>query len=270
MNQKPDITSMLQNIGKALMAALSYRAYPVESVKQSIEDIETIQSNMSYLLDCEIYFRSTSSKDPLYYISNILYNLKTRNELNITPDELKWLGSVWKNFLVRSISYQNLFSTIDHYRVKFKSYYNYSGIFINQIDNVNLVKEEFIDTATPENAPLTKLENAHHSFSEVLSWMKPTYYFLLDYYYERVNRDSIDISEALQHESEGLANFGENKYTYYDITFLTCQSLGVLEAAYLILKKKKTSKRIINIDGKHHCNYLPALWGIVNHHYFRR
>ena len=45
----------------------------------------------------------------LFFLSNILYNLKQRGQLVLTDDVMKWLGSVWKNFLKRNRSYQEMF-----------------------------------------------------------------------------------------------------------------------------------------------------------------
>lgn len=250
MNNKLDISKLLEKMGEAVMCALAYKVYPVEKIEEFIKIIDIMTDNPSYLLDCEIYFRTAEAHDVLLYISSVLYNLKTQSELKINPKELTWLCSVWKNFLKRSISYQKIFPMVDYFRGKFKEYYNNAGSFVNQINNVNLIKEELIDNATPENAPLTKLENAHHTLTEILSWMKPTYFFLLDYYYQGTMKENLDIDEAFKHENMGLGNFGQSNYTYFDLTFLACQTLGVLEAAYLILKKKKTSKRIVTIDGK--------------------
>ncbi|HOO73551.1 MAG TPA: hypothetical protein PK926_17460 [Spirochaetota bacterium] len=249
MKTKININDVLEELGKALIKALSYSTYPEERTAGLIRSIDQIVASPTYLLDCEIYFRTADSNDMLLYISNILYNLKMQSDFQMTPDELKWLGSVWKNFLNRNITYQGIFKKVDEYKIKFKSYYQISGTFINQLENVNLIKEEFIDNATPENTPLINLENFYQQISEILSWMKPTYYFMLDYYYEG-GKDGFQPASEEKAKLKGLASFGTFNYTYYDLTILACQSLGVLEAAYLIMKKKKTSKRIITIDGK--------------------
>jgi hypothetical protein len=80
--------------------------------------------------------------------------------------------------------------------------------------------------------------------------MKPTYFVLLDYYYERNMKTGITLSEGEMLEKQGLNAFGSDGYTYIEIASVACQTLGILEALYLILKKRKTSRQIIIIDGK--------------------
>ncbi len=249
IDEKININATLEEIGKALIKALTYTVYPTERLTYLLSAIDQITASPTYLIDCEIYFRTADQRDLLYYISNILYNLKTQSELQMTPEEMKWLGSVWKNFLERNITYQGIFKPLDESRIKFRSYYQISGTFINQLENVNLIKEEFIDSATPENTPLTNIETLFQSVSEILSWMKPTYFFMLDYYFEG-GKEPSPVSSDAKSAARSLASFGAPKYTYYDMTIAACQCLGVLEAAYLIMKKKKSSKRIVNIEGK--------------------
>jgi hypothetical protein len=249
METKIDINTVLEELGKALIKALTYRVYPEERITALISTIDLIATSPTHLLDCEIYFRTADSDNMLFYISNILYNLKTQSDLQMTPDELKWLGSVWKNFLSRNMTYQGIFKKVDEYKIKFKSYYQISGTIITQLDNVSMIREEFIENATPENPALMNLENHFHSLSEILSWMKPTYFFMLDYYYE-AGKKALKQGAENKNTAKGLAAFGSFNYTYYELVIAACQCLGVLEAAYLIMKKKKTSKRIVTIDGK--------------------
>ncbi len=249
MTEKLDIEKSFQTIGEAVVTALHYEAYPLFKLNSAIKLIDQIINDQSHLLDCEIHFKSGNSNYVLFYISTILYNLKTKSELKLTPEILKWLGSVWKNFLIRNKSYQDLFKLIDEYRGNFLKYYPAGGVFVNQIDNVHLVKQHYIDEGEA-GAKLKQLEKFYHVLSEVISWMKPTYFFLLDYYYEISLRTGTTRVEATVLEKEGLGGFGQKLYNYFDLSILVCQALGVLEAIYLTLKKKSSTRQIITIEGK--------------------
>ena len=247
-----DINKVLEEISAAVMQAVSYKVYPADMLDQNMKTINNIISTPEYLKQCEDHLRSAGSNYVLFFLSNIIYNLKNQGELVLTPDVLKWLGSVWSNFLQRNKSYQEMFPLFDEYRGKLKKYYPDAGKFIHQIENVNLVKEEFInldDSEDPEN-PLRKLEKFYLSASELMNTMRPSYFFLLDYYYEKKLNTGIDVEEAVALETNGLLEFGEENYTYGDILYLSCEALGILEAVYLFLKKKKALRRIVVVDGK--------------------
>mgnify|MGYP001552784700 CR=1 FL=1 len=254
-----DIEKALTKIGSAVMKALTYESYPYDELDVVLDLIESIMSKESYLIDCEIHLKSSGSEFVLFYISNILYNLKTKEELKLTPDSLKWLGSVWKNFIIRNKSYQDLFKLVDKYKKQFDSYYPVGGNFVNQIDNAHLVKQDYIDD-DPEGTHLKNLEKFYLITTEVISWMKPTYFFLLDYYYELRIRTGHTNVEGTVLEKNGLIGFGQKLYSYNDLSVMSCQTLGVLEAIYLILKKKSSSRRIFTIDGKQKFLTTPEIY----------
>lgn len=245
-----NVHELLEEIGESVMRSLSYEAHPPVLLTKLIGSIDEIIQNPNLLDEVENHFKSAGSNYVLFYISNIVYNLKLKEDLSLTADNLKWLGSVWKNFLNRNRSYQGFFPLIDEYRRKLDTYYPGGGTFVNQISNVHQVKDDYIINSDPNDTALKNLERFYQVTSELASWMKPTYYFLLDYYYERRIITGEDRVEATVHERDGLAGFGQKNYKYLDILVLSCQSLGVLEAIYLILKKKRTNKHIVTLDGK--------------------
>ena len=245
-----NINDSLEEIGKAVLKAITYRRYPVERLDAIMSAIDVIIETPAYLRQCEQHLKSASSNYILFFLSNIIYNLKKRGELVLTPEVLKWLGSVWKNFLKRSKSYQELFPAIDDQRIRLKRYYPSGGVFVNQIENVNQVREEFVETLDSKEKTLNTLEKFYQQSSELLTWMRPTYFFLVDFFYECKLSTGKDIAGSAEIEAKGLAKFGENNYNYSEITVVVCQALGVLEASYLILKKKRSSRRIVSFDGK--------------------
>ena len=107
-----------------------------------------------------------------------------------------------------------------------------------------------------------RLERFYQGAAEVQNAMKPSYFFLLDYHYEKKMTTGADSSEAVALEAGGIAKFGQVNYTYADITMLTCQALGILEAAYLILKKKKSQRRLISVDGKQKFLTTPEIYNM--------
>jgi hypothetical protein len=259
-----EIHSILEEIGEAVMTSLYYRPYPTNHIKRMITLIDEIRSNPAYLKQCEEHLKSEGSNYVLFFLSNIIYNLKKQGELTLTNDIVKWLGSVWINFLKRNLSYQELFSVINEYKVEFKKYYPNEGSFVNQLENVNLVKLNFgsePDSGNQnEETPLKKLEKFYQSTNEIITAMKPTYYFLLDFYYERKFNTGKDNPDAVALEVGGITKFGHIGYTYGDLCIKTAQSLGILEAAYLILKKRKSARRIINIDGRQKFLTTPEIY----------
>jgi hypothetical protein len=257
-----DIPKMLEQIGEAVLISLAYKRYPLDRLEQFMDAIDDIMANPANRKECENHLRSSGSNYVLFFLSNILYNLKQRGQLVLTDEVMKWLGSVWKNFLKRNKSYQELCPYIDEYRTKLRKYYPGLGTFISQIDNVNLIKDDFVVDADSENSPIKKLEKFYQSAWEILNAMKPSYFFLLDYYYEKKIATGIDSNDAVALEAGGLVKFGHINYTYAEIAVLICQALGILEAAYLILKKKKSQRRIISVNGKQKFLTTPEIYNM--------
>jgi hypothetical protein len=257
-----NIPKMLEQIGDAVLVSLAYRMYPMDKLEQFMGAIDDIMTKPANRKECENHLRSSGSNYVLFFLSNILYNLKQRGQLVLTDDVMKWLGSVWKNFLKRNKSYQELLPHIDEYRVKLRKYYPGLGTFISQIDNVNLIKDDFVVDADSENSPIKKLEKFYQSSWEILNAMKPSYFFLLDYYYEKKIATGIDSNDAVALEAGGLVKFGHVNYTYSEIAVLICQALGILEAAYLILKKKKSQRRLISVNGKQKFLTTPEIYNM--------
>lgn len=257
-----NIPKTLEEIGDAVMASLAYKRYPFDILDRMTNAVDDIMSHPANRKKCEAHLKSSGSNYVLFFLSNILYNLKQRGQLVLTDDVMKWLGSVWKNFLKRNRSYQEIFPQADEYRVKLHAYYPGAGVFISQIDNVNLIKDDFIVDADAEESPLKKLERFYLSAWDILNAMKPSYFFLLDYYYEKKMSTGLDSDEAVTLETGGLAKFGQLNYTYAEITLLISQALGILEAAYLILKKKKSQRRLINVNGKQKFLTTPEIYNM--------
>lgn len=257
-----NIHRILEDIGEAVLQSLAYRRFPLHRLDALIRSIDEIMNNPANRRECEQHLRSSGSNYVLFFISNILYNLKQRGQLTLSEDVLNWLTSVWKNFLKRNRTYQEMFPLFDEYRITFRKYYPGSGTFINQIENVNLIKDDFVSDSDGDDSPIMKLEKFHQGAAEVQNAMKPSYFFLLDYYYEKKMATGADSSEAVALEASGIAKFGHMGYTYADITMLTCQALGILEAAYLILKKKKSQRRVISVDGRQKFLSTPEIYNM--------
>lgn len=257
-----NIPKTLEEIGDAVMASLAYKRYPLDMIDTMMNAIEEIMDHPANRKKCEDHLKSSGSNYVLFFLSNILYNLKQRGQLVLSDDVMKWLGSVWKNFLKRNKIYQDIFPQVDEYRITLHAYYPGAGTFISQIDNVNLIKDDFIVDAEAEESPLRKLERFYQSAWDILNAMKPSYFFLLDYYYEKKMSTGLDSDEAVALETGGLAKFGQLNYTYVEITTLVCQALGILEAAYLILKKKKSQRRLINVNGKQKFLTTPEIYNM--------
>ena len=113
-----DIPKILDQIGDAILISLAYKRYPLDRLEQFMDAIDDIMANPANRKECENHLRSSGSNYVLFFLSNILYNLKQRGQLVLTDDVMIWLGSVWKNFLKRNKSYQEMFPGIDEYRAE--------------------------------------------------------------------------------------------------------------------------------------------------------
>jgi hypothetical protein len=262
MSANLDIHRTLEDIGEAVMASLAYRRYPADRLDAIMQSIDDIMSHPANRIACEEHLRSAGSNYVLFFISNIIYNLKQRGQLVLSEEIMKWLASVWKNFLKRNRTYQDMFPRFDEHRIMFRKYYPGSGVFVNQIENVNLIKDDFSGDSEAEDSPIRKVERFYVGAAEVQNAMKPSYFFLLDFYYEKKMTTGADSSEAVALEAGGIAKFGQLGYNYTDITVLACQALGILEAAYLILKKKKLQRRLVSVDGKQKFLTTPEIYNM--------
>lgn len=257
-----NIPRVLEDIGDAVMASLAYKRYSLDRLDAIMGSIDSMISHPENLRECNEHLNSAGSNYVLFFISNIIYNLKQRGQLVLTEDVMKWLGSVWTNFLKRNRSYQEMFPRFDEYRVMMRKYFPAGGNFVSQITNVNLIKEDFYTESETEDSPARRLEKFYQSASDILTAMKPSYFFLLDYYYEKKISTGIDVNEAVALETGGLAKFGHISYTYSDIAVMICRSLGILEATYLLLKKKKMQRRIIIFNGKQKFLTTPEIYNM--------
>ena len=258
-----NIQRALEEIGEAVLACISYSRYPLDRLEKMIASVDAIMEEPANRKACEDHLRSAGSNYVLFFISNIIYNLKQRGQLVLSDEVMRWLGSVWKNFLRRGKTYQEMFPRIDEYRIKLKKYYPYGGNFVSQLENVNLIKEDFtVGDTESDNSPIRQLEKFYQSLSEILTAMKPSYFFLLDFYYEKKMSTGVDSPEAVTLETGGLAKFGHLNYTYGELAVIACQVLGILEASYLILKKKKSHRRLISVDGKQKFLTAPEIYNL--------
>ncbi len=249
-NNSPEIAHTMKRIGNAVLTSINYKTLPKNELKEVISLIDSVITCNNTIIDCEIYLKSIGKEDFLLFLSNIIYNLKAKSDLILTPEILKWLGSVWKNFIKRNLIYIEFKPEFDQHKKRIRKYYSENSKVINQIQNAHFVKQEYIDEADPEYIELRNLEEFYRISTDILNTMRPTYFFLLDYYYEVKLALGQTLNEGVRLELSGLSKFGEEGYNYEDISILTCQILGVIEATYLMLKKKKKQKQLINIDGK--------------------
>ncbi|HOP64857.1 MAG TPA: hypothetical protein PK358_17005 [Spirochaetota bacterium] len=244
------VDSALKCIGEVLYMCLKYEPCPVERLDAAISHIDTIISDADYLRQCEYYFKASGSSYILFYFSNIIYNLKTKNDLVLTQDVLKWLSGVWKSFIQRNRNYQVYIHLIDSYSEIFSKYFPADSSFITRLNNVNLVSEQFISNPGDGDSELARLEKFFQVSEEIINVMKPTYYFIFDFFREMKASTGEDSDDAEDIEKAGLAGFGSGVYTYRSIVENACKSAAILEAAYLLLKKKKATRQFRIFDGK--------------------
>ncbi len=252
MNQQNEkrLSSTLQEIGEVLLLSLKYQPCPDDRLTGALEAIDCIVNDPDNLRECEYFFKSSGNSYVLFFFSNIIYNLKTKNDLYLTADVLKWLASVWKNFIKRNRAYQNYFKVHDAYIGVFKKYYKEDSSFIAKLSNVNDLRDQFLSDDMAADSELAKLEKFFQLTEEVVNVMKPTYFFLLDFFREMNISTGNVPDDADQIEKAGLAYFGHDIYTYRKIVESSCKSLGLLEGIYLLLRKRKSTRQFRIIDGK--------------------
>ena len=240
----------LKDIGEVLYLCLKYEPCDQARLDTAISHIDVIINDADYLRQCEYYFKASGSSYILFYFSNIIYNLKTKNDLVLTQDVLKWLSSVWKNFIQRNKNYQVYIHLHDLYSEIFKKYFPADTSFITRLNNINLVSEQFAGSSDDGDSELDRLEKFFQVSEEIINVMKPTYYFIFDFFREMkvITGESSEDEDKI--EKAGLAGFGSGSYTYKTIVENACKSAAILEAAYLLLKKKKATRQFRIFDGK--------------------
>lgn len=248
-DEKLKVDQALREIGDVLMKCLRYEPCSADRLDTALETINSIINNPDSLGHCEYCFKATGSNYILFFFSNIIYNLKTKNDLILTQDVLKWLSSVWKNFIQRNKSYINYFPLMDTYADTMNRYFSEDTTFINRLSNVSHVSDQFLVGKTAESE-LERLEKFFQVSEEISYAMKPTYYFLLDFFREVRIATGEFPADAEVIEGRGLPGFGHEKYNYKRIVEYSCKTAGILEGVYLLLKKKKTSRQFRVFDGK--------------------
>jgi len=247
-NMKVD--QALHEIGDVLLKCLRYETCPVERLDSSILSIDEIMNDPGSIGQCEYYFKATGSSYILFFFSNIIYNLKTKNDLILTQDVLKWLASVWKNFIQRNKTYQHYFKLMDAYSETMKKYFSEDTSFINKLSNVNQVSDQYVNVQGGDDSELDRLEKFFQVSEEIASGMKPTFYFLQDFFKEvKISTGEFPVDAELI-EKRGLPGFGHGIYTYKRIVEYACKSAGILEGVYLLMKKKKATRQFRIFDGK--------------------
>ena len=247
-NLKVDLA--LREIGDVLLQCLRYETCSIERLDAALISIDEIMNDPGSLGQCEYYFKATGSSYILFFFSNIIYNLKTKSDLILTQDVLRWLASVWKNFIQRNKTYQNYFRLMDAYSDTMKKYYSEETSFINKLSNVSLVSQQFTNSNGEDDSELDRLEKFFQVSEEISNAMKPTFYFLQDFFREvKISTGEVPV-EAEIIEARGLSGFGYETYTYKKIIEYSCKSAGILEAVYLLLKKKKPIRQFRIFDGK--------------------
>ncbi len=247
---KMEIHDALNEIGDVLLSCLKYEPCPIERLDNALALVDGIINDPDNIKECEYYFKSSGGSYILFFFSNIIYNLKTKNDLYLTPDVLKWLAGVWKNFIKRNKTYQAFFKLHNSYSVMLKSFFDEDSAFINRLTNINNISEQFLKGEQGDDSELARFEKFYQITEETINVMKPTYYFLLDFIKEmKIATGKIpDGSEGI--EKAGLAGFGFDIYTYKRMLATACKTLAILEGIYLLLKKKKSTRQFRIFDGK--------------------
>ena len=94
------------------------------------------------------------------------------------------------------------------------------------------------------------MEKFFQMSEEISNGMKPTFYFLQDFFREVKISTGEYPPEAKAIERNGLSGFGHENYTYKRIVEYACKSAGILEGVYLLMKKKKPARHFRIFDGK--------------------
>jgi len=248
--EEMEVHDALNEIGDVLVCCLKYEPCPIDRLDKAIELIDGIINDPENLKSCEYYFKSAGGNYVLFFFSNIIYNLKTKNDLYLTTDVLKWLAGVWKNFIKRNKTYQNFFKLYNNYSQVFINYFDEDSSFINRLTNINNISDFFLKGDQGDDSELARFEKFYQITEEIINVMKPTYFFLLDFVKEMKIATGKSLEGADEIEKDGLAFFGYDVFTYKKILASACKTLAILEGVYLLLKKKKTNRQFRIFDGK--------------------
>ncbi len=247
---KMELHDALNEIGEVLLSCLKYEPCPIERLDKALALVDGIINDSDNIKECEYYFKSSGGNYVLFFFSNIIYNLKTKNDLYLTPDVLRWLAGVWKNFIKRNKTYQTFFKLHNNYTHMLKSFFDEDSAFINRLTNINNISDQFLKGDQGDDSELARFEKFYQITEETINVMKPTYYFLLDFIKEmKIATGKIPQgSDGI--EKTGLAGFGFDVYTYKKMLATACKTLAILEGIYLLLKKKKSTRQFRIFDGK--------------------
>lgn len=248
--EKMEVHDALNEIGDVLVCCLKYEPCPIDRLDNAIELIDGIINDPDNLKSCEYYFKSAGGNYLLFFFSNIIYNLKTKNDLYLTTDVLKWLAGVWKNFIKRNKTYQNFFKLHNNYGKVLKSYFDEESSFINRLTNINNISDQFLKGDQGDDSELARFEKFYQVTEEIVNVMKPTYFFLLDFIKEMKIATGNTLEGGEEIEKKGLAGFGYDVFTYRKVVASACKTLAILEGVYLLLKKKKSTRQFRIFDGK--------------------
>lgn len=241
----------LREIGDVLLVCLRFEICPIERLNAALASIDEIMNDPGSLSQCEYYFKASRGSYILFFFSNIIYNLKTKNDLILDQEVLKWMASVWKNFIKRNKNYQELFPVMDSYMVTIKKYFSdEDSAYIDRLGNVNHISDQFLNSNDSDRYELEQMEKFCQMLEEVSNFMKPTFFFLQDFFREVKISTGEYPPEAKIIESNGLPGFGHENYSYKRIVEYACKSAGILEGVYLLLKKKKPARHFRVVDGR--------------------
>lgn len=81
---KLKVDQSLREIGDVLLKCLRYEPCSIERLDATLRVIDEIMGDPSSIGQCEYYFKATGSNYILFFFSNIIYNLKTKNDLILT------------------------------------------------------------------------------------------------------------------------------------------------------------------------------------------
>ncbi len=80
--------------------------------------------------------------------------------------------------------------------------------------------------------------------------MKGSYFFFIDLAKEIKFELGVEVEGFEEVKKKGLPYFGAKDYNYFSVVENACQGAALCEAAYLILKKKKSIRTIRHLGGQ--------------------
>ncbi len=155
----------LEDIGEAVLAAIGYRRHPLTALTASWSS-STRSRTRPPGPGARSTWKSAGSNYVLFSFPTLPYNSAKSGQLVLSEDVPKWLGERLEEFPETRQGLPG--DALRRVPISLRKYYPGAGSFVNQLENVNLIKDDF--TLSAESTAPSGNWSASNSTQEILIW----------------------------------------------------------------------------------------------------